>query len=81
MEAILFLEKNELEISVYLLDLGLPNIAYNEQEDRIIFIDIENVIVADKRQIKIGIYFWLYLRLNENSSFNFNFSIEHNLWR
>ena len=53
----MFLEKNELEISVYLLDLGLPNIAYNEQEDRIIFIDIENVIVADKRQIKIGIYF------------------------
>ena len=62
MEAILFLEKNELEISVYLLDLGLPNISYNEQEDRIIFVDIENVIVADKRQIKIGIYFGLYLK-------------------
>ena len=57
----MFLEKNELEISVYLLDLGLPNIAYNEPEDRITFIDIENVIVADKRQIKKGIYFWLYI--------------------
>ena len=59
METILFLEKNDLEISIYLLDLGMSNIAYNEDEDRIIFIDIENVIVADKRQIKMGILFFI----------------------
>jgi hypothetical protein len=59
LETILFLEKNDLEISIYLLDLGMSNIAYNEDEDRIIFIDIENVIVADKRQIKMGILFFI----------------------
>jgi hypothetical protein len=51
---LIILSENDLEIGVYLLDLGLENIAFNEKTDQVVFIDAENVLIADKKQIKTG---------------------------
>ncbi|RNA17123.1 deleted in autism 1 [Brachionus plicatilis] len=52
LEAIKELEYNKFDIGVYLLDLGLENISYDEQNDKIYFIDAENVFLVDKLKIK-----------------------------
>jgi len=54
LEAIALLNVNELEMGVYMIDLSLENIAYNEIEDKVIFIDIEHVILVDQQQLKLG---------------------------
>ncbi len=51
-ESLLFLNDNEHKVAIYLLDLGLENIAFNKEESRVIFIDLENVIVVDKLATK-----------------------------
>lgn len=56
METIKMLENNESKIGVYLLDLGLENISYDEHNDKVYFIDAENVFLVDKLKIKTGIY-------------------------
>ena len=61
----IILGENDYEIGVYLLDLGLENIAFNEKTDRVMFIDLENLIIADKKEIKIGNYsILIYNQLN-----------------
>ena len=41
-----------------MLDIGFENIAYNEETEKIVFIDAENVILADKAQMKIQNHNW-----------------------
>ena len=43
--------------SLGMTQAGCSLIAYNEFNERIVFIDAENVIITDKKQIKIGISF------------------------
>jgi hypothetical protein len=51
LESLLILNKNDIDVSIYLLDLGLDNIAYNELTDRVFFIDLENVVFVDKASL------------------------------
>lgn len=61
LQAIDMLYENELEISIYMLDLGFENIAYNEEKEKVYFIDVENTIIVDKRKIKDGKIIYIYL--------------------
>ena len=54
LEALFLLQENILDLSVYMLDLSLENISYNEMQGKVKFIDVENVIIADQRQIKMS---------------------------
>jgi hypothetical protein len=49
LESLLFLDEHPT--AIYLLDLGLENIAYNEVEERVVFIDAEHLLVVDKLEI------------------------------
>lgn len=40
---------NSRDFAIYLLDLAVENISYNEENERVFFIDAENVIVVDKK--------------------------------
>ena len=53
-EALKQVYSNEEEISIYLLDLGLENVAYNEERDKVFFIDAESLLIVDKKQLKQG---------------------------
>lgn len=35
-----------------MLDIGFENVAYNEETEKIMFIDVENVILSDKFEMK-----------------------------
>jgi Pyruvate/2-oxoacid:ferredoxin oxidoreductase delta subunit len=41
-----------MEIGVYLTDLNLQNIAYDENNKSVYIIDVENVILVDKQRIR-----------------------------
>ncbi len=67
LESLFAIYENKSELSLYLLDLNLDNISYNEKSDKVFFIDAENVILVDKQQIKrskFGIFIIVNLNLN-----------------
>lgn len=48
-----------MEVGIYLTDINLENIAYNEKTDKVFFIDVENSVIVDKRQLKLdNAAFW-----------------------
>ena len=49
------LNENKLEIGVYYTDYAYHNIAYDENKKRVYFIDTEDLILTDKKQMKKGI--------------------------
>lgn len=61
---------NPLELGVYLTDLNLQNIAYNEIDKKVYIIDVENVILVDKKRIREG-NFLLYYGFSLHSMSNF----------
>jgi hypothetical protein len=46
------LTENDLNVSIYLMDLGYENISFDEDTQKVFFIDTENSIIADKEKIK-----------------------------
>ena len=51
LESLRTLNENKLNISIYLLDLSMENIAFNEQTQRVYFIDVENVLLVDQERM------------------------------
>jgi hypothetical protein len=56
LEALLKIHENSLQIGIYLLDLGFDNISYDEQSERVSFIDLENVVLTDRHEIASKFY-------------------------
>lgn len=48
------LTNNDFDFALYLLDVSFDNFAVGPRDGRVIIVDAENVLVADKRQIKQG---------------------------
>ena len=42
-----------MEVGIYLTDISFENIAYNQDTDRVYFIDVENSVIVDKRQLRL----------------------------
>lgn len=51
------LTNNDFEFALYLLDVSFDNFAVGSRDGKVIVIDAENIIVADKRLIKQSKYF------------------------
>ena len=52
------LNENNLQVSIYLMDLGYDNISYDEDTQRVFFIDTENSVVVDKQKIMDGNFYF-----------------------
>lgn len=48
------LTNNDFDFALYLLDVSFDNFAVGPRDGKVIIVDAENVLVADKRQIKQG---------------------------
>ena len=46
------LTNNDFEFALYLLDVSFDNFAVGPRDGKVIIVDAENVLVADKRLIK-----------------------------
>ena len=49
------LTENDLQVSIFLTDLGYENISYDQETQKVFFIDTENSIIVDKDKIIEGI--------------------------
>jgi len=58
LESLFKLDANELDLSVYMLDLSFENVAFNENTERVYFIDTENVVLVDKQLIREENPYW-----------------------
>ena len=53
LEAAFTIQENSMEVGIYLTDISFENIAYNQDTDRVYFIDVENSVIVDKRQLRL----------------------------
>lgn len=54
------LTNNDFEFALYLLDVSFDNFAVGPRDGKVIIVDAENVLVADKRLIRQSKFFFYF---------------------
>lgn len=73
------LTNNDFEFALYLLDVSFDNFAVGPRDGKVIIVDAENVLVADKRLIRQSkyityicfLYTFFYVKVYMKQTFNF----------
>lgn len=69
------LTNNDFEFALYLLDVSFDNFAVGPRDGKVIIVDAENVLVADKRLIRQSKYitsFYVKIMVTYEATFSFS---------
>lgn len=70
------LTNNDFDFALYLLDVSFDNFAVGPRDGKVIVVDAENVLVADKRLIKQSKDTFIPLLLSSRSDLLFHFALQ-----